>query len=192
MGELLSPLLKDVPETSRRLLVLDVGCGDGLITDFVAQGNPRCELRGIDVRVRNTTGVPVDAYEGGRLPFADDAFDVVMFIDAIHHARDPVALLSEGARVAARAILVKDHKLVGPLAGPTLAAMDRISNLRHRIGLPYEYWTPERWERAFADLGLRVEEWRERLELYPWWSRFVFERQLHFAARLGVPGGPAS
>lgn len=190
MGELLPGPAARPPGSGRKLRLLDVGCGDGLLTAFVADGHPELEVRGVDVLVREAAHVPVDSFDGERLPFPDDAFDIVMFVDVIHHAEDPAALLREGARVAAHWLLIKDHTLVGPLAGSTLAFMDRISNLRHRIEIPYHYWTPKRWHEAFGELGLRVEEWRPKLDLYPWWSRFAFERQLHFAARLGIGPDP--
>ena len=47
-------------------------------------------------------------------------------------------------------------------------------------------WPPER----FASLGLRVEEWRSDLRLYPWFADWLFGRQLHLLARL-TPEGPA-
>ena len=187
MGELLPGSGPGSPSPDGRLRLLDVGCGDGLLTAFLAARHPELEVRGVDVLVRDTPHVPVDPFDGERLPFPDAAFDVVMFVDVLHHAEDPAALLREGARVAARWLLIKDHTRVGALAGPTLAFMDRVSNLRHRIALPHHYWPPERWQAAFVELDLRVEEWRSKLELYPWWSRFAFERQLHFAARLGTP-----
>ena len=81
-----------------------------------------------------------------------------MFVDVLHHADDPAALVREAAEVAARWLLIKDHPLVGPLAGPTLAFIDRISKLRHRIEIPYNYWTPEGWHAAFTELDLRIEE----------------------------------
>ncbi len=186
LGELLPAPDRHAAGSGERLRLLDVGCGDGLLTAFVAREHPQLEVRGVDVLLREATHVPVDRFDGRRLPFPDDAFDVVMFVDVLHHADDPAALLREGARVAARWLLIKDHTLVGPLAGPTLEFMDRISNLRHRIEIPYNYWTPERWHAAFAELDLRSEEWRPKLGLYPWWTRFAFERRLHFAARLGV------
>ena len=40
--------------------------------------------------------------------------------------------------------------------------------------------------RAFEHLALEVDEWRTDLRLYPWWARWVFERSLHFVARLTV------
>jgi hypothetical protein len=64
--------------------------------------------------------------------------------------------------------------------------MDRVSNRRHGIEIPHHYWAAARWREELARLGLVAEEWRASLGLYPWWSRFVFERGLHFAARLRV------
>jgi hypothetical protein len=52
------------------------------------------------------------------------------------------------------------------------------------VALPYSYWSPDRWERSFANAGLRVVEQRERLGLYPWPASLVFDRRLHFIAVL--------
>jgi SAM-dependent methyltransferase len=178
-------LLDLLPRGSR---VLDVGCGDGLLTRWLADRRPDLRLEGTDVLVRGRTHVPVVPFDGCRLAWPAGAFDVVMFVDVLHHTRDPEALLREGARVAGRALVLKDHTLEGPLARATLRFMDRVSNLRHGVVLPYNYWTLARWQRAFADLGLSVEAWRTRLGLYPRPTRWLFERRLHFVARLGVPG----
>ena len=46
-----------------------------------------------------------------------------------------------------------------------------------------------RWEGAFGQLQLSVEAWIDRIGLYPWWARPVFERKLHYVARLAVANG---
>lgn len=171
-----------------RARVLDVGCGDGLLTRFVADLRPDLELRGVDVFVRGATFVPVDGFDGEQLPYADASFDAVMFVDVLHHAADPAALLREGARVSRQWLVLKDHSADGLLAHATLGFMDRVSNRRHGIEIPHHYWPGARWRAELAKLGLAVEEWRPALGLYPWWSRFAFERGLHFAARLRVGG----
>jgi SAM-dependent methyltransferase len=166
--------------------VLDVGCGDGLLTRFVADRRRDLDVRGTDVLVREGSHVPVEPFDGRTLPWSSDSFDVVVFVDVLHHAEDPFGLLRDAARVARRAIVIKDHTLEGPLAGATLRFMDRVSNRRHGVHLPYEYWTRARWNEALRQLALTVEIWRDQLGLYPWPVRFLFERQLHFAARLQV------
>jgi len=167
--------------------ILDVGCGDGLVSSCVAQARPDVRVSGIDVLVRPETHIPVSAFDGLAIPRPDRGADVVLFVDVLHHTLDPAGLLGEAARVARRAIVIKDHLLTGVLAGPTLRFMDWIGNARHGVGLPYNYWPPARWQAAFDELGLAVEAWTSDLGLYPWPADYVFGRSLHFIARLGPP-----
>ncbi|MBW7895633.1 MAG: class I SAM-dependent methyltransferase [Opitutaceae bacterium] len=167
--------------------VLDVGCGDGLIAKRVLALRPDLQLRGLDVFIRPQTHVPVDWFDGHTLPMADQSVDCVMFVDVLHHTPDPAHLLREAARVARRSIVLKEHASEGLFAGPTLRLMDWVGNARHGVVLPYNYWTKDRWHRAFAELGLTIGVWRDRLGLYPLPLNLLFERRLHFIARLDVP-----
>jgi hypothetical protein len=80
--------------------------------------------------------------------------------------------------------VIKDHTLTGILAGPTLRLMDRISNARHGVALPFNYWTPEQWTLACDELGLKTGAWKNQLGLYPRPARWIFDRSLHFVALL--------
>jgi len=171
-----------LPENSRSLL--DVGCGDGTIDFLLQQHRPNLVIRGVDVLVRPKARIPVQRFDGARLPFADHAFDIVMFADVLHHTKDPRLLLKEAKRVARMAVVVKDHTNDGPFAYTTLRFMDWVGNAHHGVALPYNYWSRARWDEAFADLGLAPELWNSRLGLYPFPASLVFERRLHFAARL--------
>lgn len=164
--------------------VLDVGSGDGAIAARVMEARPDLAIEGVDVLVRAETRIPVHPFDGHLLPFGDGSFDAAMIVDVLHHTDDPAALLAEAARVAPRAVVLKDHTRDGLLAGPTLRLMDRAGNLRHGVRLPYNYWSEARWRRAFADLGLRVEAWTGRVPLYPPPASWLFGRSLHFVARL--------
>lgn len=164
--------------------VLDVGAGDGRLAHEVQRHRPDLRLEGVDVLVRPDTVIPVRPFDGVRLPFADNAFDVVMMVDVLHHASAQDALLEETARVARRAVVIKDHAVAGVLARPTLAFMDWIGNRRHGVALPYSYWTPHRWRQSFARLHLREVERRDHLGLYPWPASLIFERRLHFLSVL--------
>jgi ubiquinone/menaquinone biosynthesis C-methylase UbiE len=104
--------------------VLDVGCGDGLLARLIMDQRSDVEICGIDVLVREQTQIPVTEFDGLRIPFPDNSFDAVMFVDVLHHTDDPIALLFEAQRVAAKAIVIKDHRLNGLLARPTLRFMD--------------------------------------------------------------------
>lgn len=173
-----------IPPNSR---VLDVGCGDGLIAHLATQKKPSLELQGIDVKVRNHTHIPVHSFNGTQIPHDDKSFDVVMFVDVLHHTEEPMILLREARRVARQAVILKDHTRNGLLAGTTLRLMDWVGNARHEVVLPYNYWPRQRWLEAFDELGLRIDTWIKHLGLYPAPGNWIFGRSLHFMAKLVVP-----
>lgn len=165
---------------------LDVGCGDGELDRQLAELRPDLQIQGIDVLIRDGAREPVRAFDGERLPDSDDSFDVVLLVDVLHHTADPVVLLKEARRVARQSVIIKDHCRDGLLAGPTLRFMDWIGNARHGVALPYNYWPRSRWLATFRDLKLDIEEWRSKLGLYSPPAGWVFERSLHFLARLSA------
>jgi SAM-dependent methyltransferase len=164
--------------------VLDVGAGDGLLAHTIRQRRTDIEIKGIDVLIRGHTHVPVEAFDGKDIPYDDASFDFVMFVDVLHHAEDPNHLLREAVRVARQGLLIKDHTLSGFLAGPTLRLMDRVGNQRHGVALPYNYWTSQQWLQNFEALGLRIGGWKSKLGLYARPANWLFDRSLHFVARL--------
>ena len=176
-----SLLAKLIPPGAR---VLDVGCGDGLIAHLISQRRPDVHVEGIDVLLRPQTHIPVTQFDGHIIPYADESFDAVMFVDVLHHTEDPMVLLREATRVARRAVVLNDHTRDGLLAGPTLRFMDWVGNARHGVVLPYNYWSAIRWAAAFGELRLGMAARETRLGLYPWPASEWFDRSLHFVARL--------
>jgi SAM-dependent methyltransferase len=167
--------------------VLDVGSGDGRLARLVADKRPDISIRGLDVRVRAGAAISVERFNGRSIPYGDGSFDVVMFVDVLHHTADPMILLREAVRVARQVILIKDHSLRGAFAYSTLRLMDWVGNARHNVDLPYNYWTPAEWHGAFDKLGLAVSSWEPNLKLYAFPADLVFGRSLHFIAVLRMP-----
>lgn len=88
--------------------ILDVGCGDGALTRFLARAG--AVATGIDIseprlaEARAAEAVPGADYREGRgekLPFADGSVDGVVYNNALHHVPTEVmdAALAEAARV---------------------------------------------------------------------------------------------
>ena len=178
---LASQLASLLPKNAK---VLDVGCGDGTLDSLILRSRPDLTINGIDILVRPQTHIPVVPFDGNTIPYPDRAFDVVMFVDVLHHTDDPMVLLREAKRVARQAIVLKDHTKDGMLAGPTLRFMDWVGNRHHGVVLPYNYWTQTQWERAMSDLGLAAAAWNANVGLYPWPATHLFDRTLHFVAKL--------
>jgi SAM-dependent methyltransferase len=163
--------------------VLDIGAGSGEMGQAILAHRPDVNMRGIDVFVRPKTAYPVDAFDGLRIPHADNSFDACFFVDVLHHTKDPLTLLLEAARVAP-VVIIKDHLREGLLAEETLRAMDWVGNARHGVVLPYNYWNRLQWHAAFERASLSVDGWQETMPLYVGPLQWVFGRSLHFVTKL--------
>lgn len=170
-----------IPKNAR---VLDVGCGDGRLDRLLTERRTDLQIKGIDTLIRPETFIPVSVFDGKTLPFPDDAFDVVVLVDVLHHTEDPLILLAESARVALRFVIIKDHKRDGVLAESILRFMDWIGNARHGVALPYNYLSSDQWDEAFNQSNLKVERCISNLKIYQQPFSLFFDRQLHFISRL--------
>jgi len=168
----------------QRARVLDVGCGDGLISAALQSKRPDIEVQGIDVLPRERTHIPVEIFDGTHFPCASASFDVVLFSDVLHHTVDPTILLREARRVSARHVLLKDHYRAGVAANTRLRFMDWVGNARFGVALPYNYWTEQQWHAAWREVGLQPERVLTRLGLYPKPADWIFGAKLHFIALL--------
>ncbi len=167
-------------------LVLDVGCGDGLLGSCLSECRPEVEIRGLDVLVRENTKIPVSEFDGSTIPFENDSVDTILLIDVLHHTTNPDVILKEAKRVARKSIIIKDHTRNGLLAKSTLRFMDWIGNASYGVALPYNYLSFQEWQEMFSELELEVSDWESDLRLYPRPADYLFGRSLHFVARLPV------
>jgi SAM-dependent methyltransferase len=104
---LLSPGLADLADVRSGQRVLDVGCGPGALTAELVSRVGAGSVAAVDpsesfvaaARTRNP-GVDVRHSSAERLPFADRSFDAALAQLVVHFMSDPVAGLTEMARVA--------------------------------------------------------------------------------------------
>lgn len=167
--------------------LLDVGCGFGTLGRRLldAPNAPaNLDVHGLERFARGGELIPVDAYEGGRMPYDDEAFDVVTIADVLHHEEDPAGLLAECARVARRLVIVKDHQRRGLLAQPRISFIDWAANAPYGVKCLYRYPTNEGWHKLFAQVGLRVDEEQRAMNLYPPVVNLLFGRSLQYFAVL--------
>ena len=150
--------------------VLDIACGSGGPSLALVE-RTGCRLTGIDVEpgaiayaqaqaaVRGlASGVTFAAHDcGGRLPFADGAFDAVLCVDAINHFDDRFAVLSEWSRLLRRGgrLLFTD-----PLVMTGAVSRDELV-IRASLGF-YLFVPPGLNEKAIAAAGLTLVRCEDR------------------------------
>jgi ubiquinone/menaquinone biosynthesis C-methylase UbiE len=95
--------------------ILDVGCGEGVLTEQWADQLGSGRIVGIDLddpklkaewEKRQRANLEYRVEDATNLSFADDEFDMATAIEVLEHVPDPERTVAEMARVAKRWVLV--------------------------------------------------------------------------------------
>jgi SAM-dependent methyltransferase len=93
-------LYADIAATLERFearLILDVGCGEGVLSAAV-RGAVVVGLDRSATMLRAHPGPKIRA-DAASLPFADDVFDAVVAVNVLYHLADPLVAIAEAHRV---------------------------------------------------------------------------------------------
>jgi 2-polyprenyl-3-methyl-5-hydroxy-6-metoxy-1,4-benzoquinol methylase len=152
----LDELARRIAQEDPAARVLEVGCGEGEIArrlhkrwgDVTALDLPDAGLRADWMEVPGPRFRHADAE---RLPFADDAFDVLVSVEVLEHLRDPDRALREYARVARRHLLLSVPREPIFRAGNLLAGR----YVRHLGNTPghLNHWTTPGFIRFCSQVG---------------------------------------
>jgi SAM-dependent methyltransferase len=151
--------------------VLDVGCGEGVLTHEWAERLGDGRIVGIDLddpklqaewATRQRANLEYRVEEATRLSFADDEFELASAIEVLEHVPDPPATLAEMARVAERWLLVSVPR--EPVWRMT--NMARGAYLRELGNTPghVNHWS----KRSFVELLSRYGTIEEVRSPFPW------------------------
>jgi methionine biosynthesis protein MetW len=102
-------IISQIVEPNTR--VLDVGCGDGELLQWLAE-HKDVDARGVEIvgaRVQRAISRGVSVYQGdidqGLADYPEDAFDYVILSQTLQEVRKPLKVLREMLRVGRRAIV---------------------------------------------------------------------------------------
>ncbi len=109
------------------LNVLDVGCGDGATEIFMQEYFPLWKVEGIDTsqrsieaaNLRNLSSAKFQFYNGNKIPFEENQFDVIFIAGVLHHVNYDLhsSLLKEINRVLKPGgkLFLFEHNPLNPL-----------------------------------------------------------------------------
>jgi 2-polyprenyl-3-methyl-5-hydroxy-6-metoxy-1,4-benzoquinol methylase len=163
--------LDDLWEKAAPSSILDVGCGEGVLTVEWAERLGDGRVVGIDLddpglrdewARRQRPNLEFRAEEATSLSFDGDSFDMACAIEVLEHVPEPEATLSEMARVASKYLLVSVPR------EPLWRALNmaRGAYLRELGNTPghLNHWS----KRAFVSLLERYGTVEETRSPFPW------------------------
>jgi 2-polyprenyl-3-methyl-5-hydroxy-6-metoxy-1,4-benzoquinol methylase len=151
--------------------VLDVGCGEGVLTAEWAERLGDGRIVGIDLddpklraewERRTRPNLEFRVEEATSLSFADDEFDMACAIEVLEHVPEPEATIAEMARVASKHLLVSVPR--EPLwRGLNVARGAYVRDLGNTPG-HVNHWS----KRAFVALLSRYGTVEQARSPFPW------------------------
>ena len=161
--------------------LLDIGSGTCQVAAaLIAQGFDVTLLDIVDKSL--TPNLHPQLFDGGRLPFPDNAFDVALLLTVLHHIPRPDDTLAEARRVAARLIIIEDV-FASPAEKWVTWIGDSWLNLEI-FGHPHANRSDPAWRATFERLGLRVLQTHQRLT---WFFPFRFRHATYLLSRVESP-----
>jgi len=174
LRHLLSRFLRRVDQAASSLSpasVLDVGCGEGIVTERLARLLAPAQVLGVDAgeahlaeewssrSAGNLSFATGSAYD---LPFEQGSFDLVCCIEVLEHLERPRDALAEMRRVAGRALLLSvpnepSWRISHFLAGRNVRSL---GNTPGHIN----HWS----RRAFAELASDYGRLEKIESVFPW------------------------
>lgn len=97
---------------NRDSVILDVGAGDGKITEALAKRYQASDFYAIDDKFKSTDRVTKLKYtREGKIPFPDNSVDIILILMVLHHVEEKEKLLFEMHRVLRPngIIIVREH-----------------------------------------------------------------------------------
>lgn len=152
----IAPILSYLQKTDT---ILDIGSGNCMVTNLFRE-------KGFDITAVDVADLslipdlhPV-VYDGQKIPFDDDCFDVSMVLTVLHHCEDPIEVLKEACRVGKRTIIIEDtykHRL----QKWATQRMDYLVNGGHSA-MTYQNKSHRQWMQTFEILGLKVTHFEHK------------------------------
>jgi ubiquinone/menaquinone biosynthesis C-methylase UbiE len=152
-----------IPERS---LILDLGGGWGFYAEpLKRRGHEHLILDVVNPAYQKA---PVVLYDGTKIPFPDQSFDVTVLVTMLHHVIDPESLFREVDRVTRKKVVVIEDLYHHPIGRFWTICRDRLLNMEF-MDHPHQFRKHEEWSDFFKKLKFKVVSFKE---IYTWLAGF--------------------
>ena len=131
--------------------ILDVGLGSGTLSCFLK--NKNYNITGVDVvNLSLYSDIQPKLYNGKKLPYKDNEFDVALLISVLHHCGtnyENQKVLTEAMRVAKKVIFIEDS-FRNELERKVVSITDQVANWEF---WKHQYLTNEEWFQFIHKMG---------------------------------------
>ena len=133
--------------------ILDIGSGTCSVCEILS--NRGYKVTPLDVKdLSFRKNIKPIIYDGDKIPFGDNKFDVALILTVLHHTPDPKKILKEAKRVSKKIVIIEDiysnwlHKHITYF-------FDSLLNLEFKDH-PHTNKSDEEWKRVFKEVGLKL------------------------------------
>ena len=155
--------------------ILDFGCGEMSISKYIGS-QKSVSVTGIDTSNYFIKEENYIKYEGGRLPFDDNKFDVVMAIFVLHHTSDLDFYLKELIRVSKNKIIICEDTYVNKKEEIFTKYSCYFSNiLIGSLDMKRNFMSVSEWKDFFTNYNVKLQSFER---FYPSKLKFPFIRNV--------------
>jgi ubiquinone/menaquinone biosynthesis C-methylase UbiE len=179
-------------EVNGDIKLLDFGCGNMAISQYLAETSVVASMLGVDTYPRppleeQKFRLYEQIQDAKHLPFSDNSFDVAICVDVLHHVGldESAGVLRELARVS-KLIVVKDHFEFGYISRQLLRLADWYGNYAYGVNVPDRYYDQGLWRETLQAAGLTEISLKTPLRIHSGLFGFVLRPRSHFISVLTV------
>lgn len=167
--------------------VLDFGCGNGYMAEFILTQKQGLEITGIDIikdqnldksilgnsRFKFKINTPDQP-----LPFSDNTFDMVYASASMHHTKSPEFYLKEFKRVVKKegSIILIEEMYLNLFDKICISTQDWLFNkMKKRVPVPLQFRSLKHYLQEFKNNGLEVGYQSSVRPIFPYVHHYIFK-----------------
>lgn len=143
-----------LPATGR---LIDIGAASGKMAEYIHR-QTGLEVTLLDVVDHNESRLPLELYDGHKIPYGNSSFDTSLLVFVLHHATDPAGLLAETRRITKKCLIVIEDTPQGRWQRAAWRRWDYLLNTGHHadINEAHTARAAAEWHQTFTAAGFRV------------------------------------